>query len=76
MVPAHEGAAAFKVFDNVEDLLSLRLPHHPSYVQQGGDVSLPVGKKDTERKENRRINGNRVCLVPSKAVMTLMSSHI
>lgn len=55
VVPAHEGIAAFKVFDNVEDLLALRLPHHPPNVQQGGDVLLPVGRKDTGRKGGRRV---------------------
>jgi len=32
-IPAHQGAAALKVFDDVEDLLALSLPHHPSYIQ-------------------------------------------
>lgn len=55
MVPAHEGTATFKVFDDVEDLLALCLPHHPSYVQQGGDVLLPVGRKDAGRKRGRLV---------------------
>lgn len=48
MVPAQEGTTAFKVFDNVEDLLALCLPHHPSYVQQSRNVLLPVGRKEEE----------------------------
>lgn len=55
VVPAHEGTATFKVFDDVEDLLALCLPHHPSYVQQGGDVLLPVGRKDAGRKRGRLV---------------------
>lgn len=56
MVPAHDGTAAFKVFDNVEDLLALRLPHHPTYIQQGGDMLLPVGRKDAKRKKSRQVS--------------------
>lgn len=56
VVPAHEDTAAFKVFDDVEDLLALRLPHHPTYVQQGGDVLFPVERKDIWR----RIRGKEV----------------
>lgn len=77
VVPAHEGAAAFKVFDDVEDLLALRLPHHPSYVEQGGDVLLPVWRKDTGRKGGRRVLmeiGSVWCR--QKAVMTLSNCHI
>lgn len=55
MVPAHERISAFKVSDNVEDLLALRLPHHPTYVEQGGNVLLPAGRKDTGRKRGRRV---------------------
>lgn len=50
VVSTHGGAAAFKVFDNVEDLLPLGLPHHPAHVQQGGDVPLPLGWRDAKRK--------------------------
>lgn len=57
MVPTHQDTAAFKVFDDVEDLLTLRLPHHPAYVQQGGDVFLPVERKDTGRMRGRRVDG-------------------
>lgn len=56
VVPAHEGTAAFKVFDDVEDLLALRLPHHPTYIQQGGDMLLPVGWKDAKRKKSRQVS--------------------
>lgn len=55
VVPAHEGAAALKVFDDVEDLLALSLPHHAPYVEQGGNVLLPVGRKDAERKRGRLV---------------------
>lgn len=71
-VPTHQRAAALKVFNDVEDLLALGLPHHPSYVQQGGDVLLPVGRKDEERKRGETgVNGNRVCLVSLKSVITM-----
>lgn len=55
MVPAHEYTAAFKVFDNVENLLALCLPHHPSHIQEGGYMFLPVGRKDAGRKRGRRV---------------------
>lgn len=55
VVPAHENAVAFKVFDDVEDLLALRLPHHPANVQQGGDVLLPVGRTDAKRKKSTKV---------------------
>lgn len=77
VVPAHEGIAALKVFDDVEDLLALCLPHHPPYVQQGGDVLLPVGRKDTGRKGGRRVLmefGSVWCRQGS--VMILSNSHI
>lgn len=48
LVPAHEDTTAFKVFDDVEDLLALCLPHHPSYVQQSRDVLLPVRRQEEE----------------------------
>lgn len=77
VVPAHEGIAAFKVFDDVEDLLALRLPHHTPNVQQGGDMLLPVGRKDTGKEGGQTgVNGNWVCLVSSKTVMTLSNSHM
>ena len=57
MVSAHQDAAALKVFHDVEDLLTLCLPHHSAYVQQGGDVFLPVGRKDTGRMRGRRVDG-------------------
>ena len=62
VVPAHEGRAAAKVFDDVEDLLTLGLPHHAPHVQQGGDVLLPVGGEGggVERREGRRTGGYRV----------------
>lgn len=53
MVTAHEGAAAFKIFDDIEDLLSLCLPHHPSNIQQGGDMLLPAKRKDTGRTKDK-----------------------
>lgn len=77
VVPAHEGIAALEVFDDVEDLLALCLPHHPPYVQQGGDVLLPVGRKDTGRKGGRRVLmeiGSVWCRQSS--VMTLSNSQI
>lgn len=58
MVPAHEVTTAFKVFDDVEDLLALRLPHHPPYVEQGGDMLLPVERKDIRRRmSGREVDG-------------------
>lgn len=44
-IPAHGSAAALKVFDNVEDLLALCLPHHPPSVQQSGNMLFPVGRR-------------------------------
>lgn len=55
MVPAHENAATFKVFDNVKNLLALRLPHHPTNIQQGGDMLLPVGRRDAKRKNSTKV---------------------
>lgn len=40
--------AALDVFDDVEDLLTLRLPSHPSDVQDGRHVLLP---ENTEKRE-------------------------
>lgn len=57
VVPAHENAAAFKVFDDVKDLLALRLPRHPTNVQQGGDMFLPVGKKRQKEEEHKGVSG-------------------
>lgn len=56
VVTAHEGTSALKVSDDVEDLLALRLPHHPPNVQQGGDVLLPVQRKDIRRRR-REVDG-------------------
>lgn len=58
VVPTHENAATFKVFDDVEDLLALRLPHHPTNVQQGGDMLLPVGKSGTKRKKSTKVSAD------------------
>lgn len=55
VVPAHENTATFKVLDDVEDLLALRLSHHPAYVQQGGDMLLPVGRRDAKRKRSTKV---------------------
>ena len=77
VVPAHKDTAAFKVFDNVKDLLSFRLPHHPSHIQQGGDMLLPVEWKNTRRKEALNgVNGILVCLVSSMPVNTLSKSQL
>lgn len=79
MVSTHDSAAAFKVFDDIEDLLPLGLPHHPSHVQQGGDVPLPLGWKDTKRKRvSPAFSGNCFCLVSSipVTVMTPSSAEV
>lgn len=60
VVPAHENAATFKVFDDVEDLLALRLPHHSTNIQQGGDVLLPVGNTDAKRKKSTKVSADAV----------------
>lgn len=44
-IPTQGGAAAFKVSDDVEDLLTLCLPHHPPNVQQSGNVLFPVERR-------------------------------
>lgn len=44
-IPAHGSAAAFKVFDNVEDLLALCLSHHPPNIQQSGNMLFPVERR-------------------------------
>lgn len=56
VVPAHENAATFKVFDDVEDLLALCLAHHPTYVEQGGDMLLPVGSRHAKRKKSTKVS--------------------
>lgn len=55
VVSAHENTATFKVFDDVEDLLALCLPHHPTNVQQGGDMLLPVGRTNAKRKKSTKV---------------------
>lgn len=74
VVTAHEGRAAFKVFHDIKDLLSLSLPHHPSDIQQGGDMLLPVGRKDAGRKVGRQLLGIFIYLVLPKVAMTLLTS--
>lgn len=72
MVPTYRGGAALKVFDDVKDLLALRLPHHPTYVQQGGDMLFPVESKDIWRRMKGKVDGCYWdCLVSFKAVPIL-----
>lgn len=77
VVPAHENAATFKVFDNVEDLLALRLPHHPTYVQQGGDMLLPVGRRGCREEEaHKGVSGCQFFLpLPSGVIISEQRSR-
>lgn len=74
VVPAHENAATFKVLDDVEDLLALRLPHHPAYVQQGGDMLLPVGRRDAKRKRSTKVLADAGSLWRCRALSSFRSS--
>lgn len=78
VVPAHENAATFKVLDDVEDLLALRLPHHSTYVQQGGDMLLPVGSRDAKRKRSTKVLADAGFFValPSAVIISEQRSRL